>query len=105
VPWIRSARTIKRLRRLAVHQYVESPIVRDDRVETQAAVHHVDQPVGRSDGVVSVSAEDFLPSSPKLHGGLRVYGVGANLTVRRIVARLPGLILTRLVSRPPWLRP
>ena len=65
-PWIRSARTIKRPHRLTVHQYVESPIVRDDRVDTQAALDLVDQPVGRGDGVVSVSAEDLLPGSPQL---------------------------------------
>src|SRR5918999_4037539 len=73
---------------LAIHQLVESPIVRDDRVQTQAAVDHVDQPVGRSDGVVSVSAEDLLTSSPKLNRGLCVYGVGANLTVHLVLATL-----------------
>src|SRR5215216_5271082 len=52
---------------LTVQQDVESPIVRDDRVQTRAAVDHVFHPVGRSDGVVPIAAEDLLPSSRKVH--------------------------------------
>src|SRR5215210_6912563 len=52
---------------LTVLQYVESLIVRDDCVQTRAAVDLVFHPVGRSDGVVPIAAEDLLPSSPKVH--------------------------------------
>src|SRR5215207_5418901 len=52
---------------LTVQQDVESPILRDDPVQTQAAIDDVDHPVGRSDGVVPIAAEDLLPSSRKVH--------------------------------------
>jgi hypothetical protein len=80
-------RAIKRLRRLTVEQYIEFRIVRIDFVHTQSAVDHVDQPVGRSDGVISVSAEDLLPSPIEFHRCLGVYGIGAVLTVYPIVGR------------------
>jgi hypothetical protein len=73
---------------LTVLPYVESCIVRDDRVETQAAVDLVNHPVGRSDGVVPIAAEDLLRSSRKVHCCLRVYGVGAVLTVHLVLAPL-----------------
>src|SRR5215218_2017236 len=73
---------------LAIHHYVESPVVRDDRVETQPAVDLVLDPVGRSDGVVPISAEDLLRSSRKVHRGLGVYGVGPILTVHPVLAPL-----------------
>ena len=73
---------------LAIYQLVEFPIVRDDRVETRAAVDLVDQPVGRSDGVVPIAAEELLLSSRKVHRGLRIYSVGAILTVHPVLAPL-----------------
>src|SRR5215204_466784 len=73
---------------LTVLQYVESRIVRDDRVETRAAFDHVLHPIGRSDGVALVSAEDLLRSSRKVHCGLGVYGVGALITVHLVLATL-----------------
>src|SRR5215204_5946919 len=61
------AQALSPLSCLTVQQDVESPIVRDDRVQTRAAVDHVFHPVGCSDGVVPIAAEDLLPSSRKVH--------------------------------------
>ena len=52
-------------------------------------------PVGRSDGVVPIAAEDLLRSSPKVHCGLGVYGVGAVLTVDLVLATLAAQAMVR----------